>query len=236
MPMMGSGRFGSPYMQTNTPQTLEEAYAQMIASAGGPLSFSDYPNPNKATLNAQVPDPAAPPAPQQGGGGGGIGKGLLKFLGAFAGNLGDNLTGNPVYSNAMKGRQELELAGKKRQQDMEDWYLKQQIEASMRPPPEPPSDVRLYEWLKGQPDTVQQEFKQLLPTLRPQQFTPPAPISMKRGDVYDPAGTGGAGTELPFANTPEEAAQKFPGQKVRTPFGIYEVPGGPSLNSSGGFR
>lgn len=119
----------------NAPRTLQEAYAQMIQSAGGPLSMADYNNPDKAALNELVGD-------QPHSRGGFFKKGGLarNILGNVIGSVGDSLAGNTGYADQSadyrRSMAEAEEYQRRRKEGLEDYETKKMIDERYAAPKE----------------------------------------------------------------------------------------------------
>jgi hypothetical protein len=155
-------------------------------------------------------------------------KGFGEFLRNFAGIYGDNLTGNPAYSQHMKAMQEQEQLQqwyeRKRQDEMSDYRGRKEIDAEYSGP-DYDADIREYQQLK-QLGYVPQDmsYEGFARMKNPGQFVPPSPVRMEPGDVVE-------GSSDVTATNPQT------GEKIRLNpnTGQWEAVGGPSSQGSGGF-
>lgn len=172
----------------------------------------------------QTPVPAMQtpePMPMGGGvkrkGGGLFGKdsALWKVLGT----LGDGITGNPVYSQTVLARKQMEhdaeMQRAKRAADLEDYAKKQEIEAQYRAPPAPNDTERDYQF--WQERLTPQDFQKWLMNrvIDPPRFGMvngmPAMIGGYQGPQSAPAAPQGpVGTLKPYGGQPSPAAGNFP--------------------------
>lgn len=163
-------------------------------------------------------------------------KGFGNFLRAFAGNLGDSLTGNPVYAQLQQQQAEQERMEqwyeRKRQDELADYEAKKGIDAKYNAPD--------YE---GSIDEFQQAqklgyipegmgYQDFLKLKNPGQYVPPSPVNIPYGATVE--GGDGAGN-LPQVSDEAGYNALPPGAMYRDPSGNIRKKGGPSLGGSGGF-
>lgn len=156
-----------------------------------------------------------------------------QFLAAWAGNLGDSLTGNPVYGNAMQGRAQAQAQEEERRRQQEWWYEQQRYQQANQPPREPTQTDRYVEEVMN-PNTDPRRRALLQQILVP----PQAPFMEPYGYERQPEPQQGAagGDNIPTISSPAQAAGLPPGTRFRTPDGrIKVVPGGQTGAPSGGF-
>lgn len=153
-----------------------------------------------------------------------------KFLGMWAGHLGDSLTGNPVYANSRQQREAAEAEERSRRQREEAekawWYEQQQYNAANEKP-DYEGNIDHYrqsiELGYIRPETTYPDFLRMV---NPQQFVPPAPLAMEQGDTIKPAAGG------------VTAVNPQTGERVRynPQTGQWEPAGGAGGNAGGSFR
>jgi hypothetical protein len=158
-------------------------------------------------------------------------KGFGEFLRMFAGTLGDNLTGNPVYSQAQQHQREMqaqeEWYERKRQDELADYEAKKNID-SQYDGPEMPGLAKEVQWINSLPPPEREQAMKYIQMLRPGNFVPPAPVNIPYGATV--SGGGGA----PAPGTVEDG-YRFKGGNPADPNAWEPVNGGPSPQGSGGF-
>lgn len=73
-----------------------------------------------------------------------------QFLAAWAGHLGDSLTGNPVYGNALQSRAQGQAQEEERRRQQEWWYEQQRYQQANKAPDKPGIAEEL-EWFQSLP-------------------------------------------------------------------------------------
>lgn len=149
-----------------------------------------------------------------------------EFLRMFAGNLGDSLTGNPIFAQqqqAMAEQQRMEeMYERKRRDDLSDYEARKGIDQQYSAP-DLPGIADEYNWFNQQPPETQARVQEYMKMRYPGQFVPPAPVTMGAGDTVEGGG--------PIAVNPQtgESLRYNPNTKQ------WEATGGPSPGGSGGF-
>lgn len=165
-------------------------------------------------------------------------KGFGEFLKAFAGHLGDNLSGNPVYAQQMQQQaqqQQLEQwYERKRQDEMADYEAKKQIDARYSSP-DLPGLADEYNWYNQQPQETQRGVQDYMRMRYPGNFVPPAPVNIPYGATVQ-GGGGSSPSGLPQVRDEAGYNALPPGATYLDPNGIVRKKGGQSGGgSAGGF-
>lgn len=147
-----------------------------------------------------------------------------KFLLAWAGHLGDNLTGNPVYANTVQNRSESEAQSRaseeKRRRD-EQWWVSQQEYLRANKEPDRPGLADQFDWYRNAPPEQKGEIDKFIQMMNPGMQTP----------VVLPSGAQQEGGAAPITATGPN------GEKIRfnPQSGQWEPLGGTAGNGGGGF-
>ena len=158
-------------------------------------------------------------------------KGIGDFLAAFAGHYGDTLTGNPVYANSQRGKQEAEQAERSKQ-EQKDWWYEQQRYQRENQGPDIDADIKEFQQLKEfgyVPEGMSyQEFAQMKnPGMQ-------SPIILPRNAQQIGGGSSGPPPEaVQYLQSNPNTAAQF--EQKYGPGLARKYLGGPSPQGSGGF-
>jgi hypothetical protein len=159
-----------------------------------------------------------------------------QFLLAWAGHLGDNLTGSPVYASTLKDKAAAEADARSAEAQKAWWYEQQRYQAENRPK-DKPGVAEEFEWFNSLPPEMKKPVGEYMQMRYPGMQAPQMiPYGYEQVGGGQPAGPP-AGENIPTLSSPEQAASLPPGSRFRTPDGrIKIVPGGPTGSApSGGF-
>jgi hypothetical protein len=156
--------------------------------------------------------------------------GFGNFLGAFAGYLGDSLTGNPIYAQQQAQMAEQEQMEqwyeRKRQDELADYEAKKRIEMQYSGP-EMPGIAKETDWYSGLDDAGKAQADAYMRQRYPQQFVPPSPTVLP----YNAQRVDGGGGEGEIHVNPQTGEQiRFNPQS-----GQWEKVGGQSGAPAGNF-
>lgn len=168
-------------------------------------------------------------------------KGFGNFLQAFAGSLGDSLTGNPVYAQQMQAQAEQERMEqwyeRKRQDELADYEAKKGIDAKYAAP-EYEGSIDEFQQAKNL-GYIPQElgYQDFLKLKNPGTFIPPAPTVIPYGatPISDGGGNSGGGSGLPRVTNQAEYEALPAGSQFIDPGGNVRKKGGQSAAPTGGF-
>jgi hypothetical protein len=141
-----------------------------------------------------------------------FGKRFGNFLAAWAGSLGDNLTGNPVYANSQKAAQEAQEYARRRQDELSDYEAKKKIDQRYQAP-DLPGLADEFNWFSSLPPQLQSAVSNYMSMRYPAQSSP---VTQPYGSTV----TGGGSA---------------PALRYNPQTGRWEQEGGAGGNASGGF-
>lgn len=164
-----------------------------------------------------------------------FGKKFGNFLRNWAGYLGDNLTGNPVYAQQMQQAQERaaqeQWYERKRQDELTDYEAKKGIDAKYSAP-DLPGLADEYNWYSQQSPEMQQAIQGYMKIRYPGQFTPPSPVNLPYGATVEGGDSGASGH--PHVRNTQDYNALPPGTTYIDPNGVVRTKGGQSSGSSAG--
>lgn len=96
----------------------------------------------------------------------------------------------------------------------------------VHPATETPASLREFQYYQKMPADQRGSYEKFLQLTHPGMM---APITLPQNATLEMPGQSGG--DMPFVNTPEEARKYPAGTSVRTPYGVYQVPGGASPSS-----
>lgn len=187
--------------------------------------FGNYDFPGASSIpDPMAAIPVAPPSKKKRGGFGG-------FLKAWAGYLGDNLTGSPVYANSLAAQQQSELENQRyqshRQDDLSDYETHKKIDQQYAKP-DTPGLADEFNWFNTLAPEQQQAVSGYMKMRYPQQFAQPTPVTVPYGASIQ------GGSDGPPQPGAIQDGYRFKGGNPADP-NSWEQLGGPSPGGSGGF-
>jgi hypothetical protein len=166
-------------------------------------------------------------------------KGFGDFLRIFAGTMGDQLTGRPVYAQHQQAQEEMkaqeEWYERKRQDELADYEAKKNID-SQYDGPEMPGLAKEVQWINSLPPPEREQAMKYIQMLRPGNFVPPAPVNIPYGATVSGGGGGEPSSSgLPRVTDTQGYNALPPGATYLDPNGIVRKKGGQSASPTGGF-
>lgn len=161
-----------------------------------------------------------------------FGSKLGDFLKAWAGSLGDSLTGNPVYSTTMAQRQQSEAAARaeeQRRKQEQDWWYEQQRYKAQNEKPDMPGIADETKWFYSLPPEEQARAAQYIQMRNPAMQ---APTLIPYG--YEPVAPSSGGAPGGLREQAIEAIRKG-ADPVKVLERLKQLEGGQSASPAGGF-